>query len=1093
LRSIIHNCALQSLKIKDFQAHSLQTVKKGMVIYMFRILTKLPDILQDHLYRNSIFLVLSRGLNATAGILFWVIAAKLYTITEVGMATVLISSLGLVMLFSRFGFDLSLIRYLEITGKNKVFNTSLAITTIASAVISLISIIFIGIFRAESVFNFINAMLFIVIALCNSITLITGNMLLALRKGQYFFIQTVLISLRLFLLFPLAYSKSFGIFLSLGICYVLSSVFSLWVLRKEIKINIHDIDRAFVKESFKFSIGSYISNLLTEAPVLILPIMVLQLIGEKEAAIYYIAMAIGNIALIVPNALSISLFIEGSHGSPLKRIITKAFTTAYLFLIPLTLIISLWGKNILGFIDKEYIEAYNLLLFVIISSMFVVIYMVFLSVQSINMRVDRNVKFNVLRFLLLIGASFYLIPRYQIIGVGYAWLFTHVILTLIIAVTFVKTAIMRIAGRCKEEYMKITKWIRSWWMNRMKFNHSTNQYVFTQKAFLILICIFAVLGSAVPILLTQYNLFILGIYLVIPMLAAPIIWRSLRTRNNIVFSISSNLNEFFILCFFACCLISILILYIFPVRIILYYILIAVMGVMILTQILYTEKISSKQSKLILIQIILLFLNIIWGVTLKYYFFIGRTDELFHSWALENLLQTGFIDQTFENYEAFPLWHILCSFIYQIMNLPFTPAQVMFITNGLIYGCLVIVIYLVALKFFNVKIALLSALFICFNIDAVFYGMYSIPRSTVFFLEGILFFLLIQKKTYLNSVLCLLVTVGLIMYHTASMPFILLILVLIYFLQSVYRIDKSERFVTLNFILLFFVSGATYLMYSGTEVFNSISGSLLQKAPTGVLTQSIVVKPLQELFNYLQYSPLLLFIILGVIWGLDSLKLNGFAKLILIISLLLVPVSFPGPALLLNKLAGNFNLMRFGEYSFLFFCIAGAAGISFIFYKLKTKLLAVILFFIMAFLAVSNDFTASDNPIVKRPFYTFYLNEEESKSMNRVAQIADGIVMSDYVACRYLENSVYADKVNVLEVDPQQQEFLRSGGNDIILIRSTELANRPLKLFTSPNGEFLLTPTIGDKMDYYTNDLPLWDTLESCNVIYDSGDIRGFQ
>jgi hypothetical protein len=110
-----------------------------------------------------------------------------------------------------------------------------------------------------------------------------------------------------------------------------------------------------------------------------------------------------------------------------------------------------------------------------------------------------------------------------------------------------------------------------------------------------------------------------------------------------------------------------------------------------------------------------------------------------------------------------------------------------------------------------------------------------------------------------------------------------------------------------------------------------------------------------------------------------------------------------------------------------------------------------------------------------------------------VAQIADGIVMSDYSSCRYLENSEYAEKVNVLEVGKQQQEFLRSGSNDIILIRSAELANRPLQLFTSPDGEFLFTPTIGDRMDYYPNDLPIWDTLESGNIIYDSGVIQGFK
>ena len=1060
-----------------------------MVIDMSRI--KLPEVLQDHLYRNSIYLVLSRILNASTGILFWVIAAKLYSITNVGMATALISSLGLVMLFSRFGFDLSIIRYIEISDKSKMFNTSLVITTVASAMISLIAIIL----QATLDMNFTRAMLFIVIAVCNSITLISGNMLLALRKGQYLFIQTVLLSLRIFLLIPLVYSKNFGIFLSLGICYILAAVFSLWVLRKEVKLNIREIDRSFVQESFKFSIGSYISNLLTEAPILILPIMVLQLIGQEEAAIYYVAMAIGNFALIVPNALSTSLFIEGSRGRPLKRIVMKAFATAYLFLIPLTVVIGLWGKSILGFIDKEYMEAYDLLLLVIIASLFAVIYMVFITVQNIKMKVEKNIKFNLLLFILLISASFCLIPRYHIIGVGYAWLFTHLVLTLVIAAPYVKTAMIKIAGKCKAEYMKKTKVIRSWWMKRMKFIYSTDQYVITQKIFLIMICIFAVAGFVVPILLKQYNLFLLGIYLVIPMLAAPILWLKLKHKANVIFSINSNLKELLMLGFLICCFISILILYFFPVRIIFYYLLIAVMGVMILAQILYSEEVSSKQSNLILLQIIMLFLNIIWGVTLKYYFFIGRTDGLFHSWALENLIQTGFIDQTFDNYEAFPLWHILCSFIYQIMNLQVTPAQAMFITNGLIYGCLVIVVYLITLKFlfFNKKTALLSALFMCFNTDVIFYGMYSIPRSIIFLLEGLLIFLLVQKKTYIKSALCMLILVGIIMYHTASMPFIVLILVLFYILQSFYRVASSERFVNLNLLLLFFVSAVTYLMYTGTEVFNSIAGSLLQKAPTGVLTQSIVEKPLQELFNYLQYSPLLLFIILGVLWGLGSSELKGFAKIILIISLFLVPVSLPGPALLFNKLAGNFNLSRFGEYSFLCFCIAGAAGLTFISYKLKAKSVVVILFFVMAFLAVSNDFTASDNPIVKRLFYTFYLTEEECSSLNSVAQIADGIVMSDYSSCRYLENSEYAEKVNVLEVNQQQQEFLRSGSSDIILIRNTELAKRPLQLFTSPDGEFLFTPTIGEKMDYYPNDLPLWDTLESCNMIYDSGDIQGFK
>ncbi len=399
-------------------------------------------------------MVLSRLQNAAAGFFFWVIAAKFYSIAEVGTATALISSLGLIMLFSRFGFDFSLIRYVEIADKNKVFKTSLILTTIAAAVMSLIYILVVSLFHLSPSLNMSNGMMFIRIAIFNSITLITGNMFLALRKGQYFFVQTVLISLRIFLLFPLAQFESFGIFLALGSCYVLSSIYSLWVLRKEVKLNLLEIDRPFVKESFKFSIGSFISNILMEAPVLILPILVMLLLGQEETAQYYIAMTIGNLALIVPYSLSFSLFVEGSHGQPLKQNIFKAWITAYLFLIPIIVVLGLWGKNILALISKEYVEAYYLLFLVIISSFFAVIYMIFISVQNINMRVERNIKFNLLRFFLLLGASYYLIPKYNINGVGYAWLLTHVILTLVIAATYLRAGLMKIGRRSEAEYIE---------------------------------------------------------------------------------------------------------------------------------------------------------------------------------------------------------------------------------------------------------------------------------------------------------------------------------------------------------------------------------------------------------------------------------------------------------------------------------------------------------------------------------------------------------------------------------------------------------------------------------------------------------------
>jgi hypothetical protein len=335
------------------------------------------------------------------------------------------------------------------------------------------------------------------------------------------------------------------------------------------------------------------------------------------------------------------------------------------------------------------------------------------------------------------------------------------------------------------------------------------------------------------------------------------------------------------------------------------------------------------------------------------------------------------------------------------------------------------------------------------------------------------------------------VTIGIIVYHTASMPFIITILVLFYALQKLGEIDKNRYVINLNFLLLLVVATVSYWMFIAVPVFRAIVGNLFSHAPTGILTKSVVETPLMELFNYLQYSPLLLFILFGVLAVLKKEQFKDVLTIFVLLSLLLVPVTFPGPALLLNKLAGNFNLNRFGEYSFLFNCIAAAAGFYAVFYKLGKlpRFGFLVLFLVMAFLVVSNDFTASDNPLVKRPFYTYYLTENELISMGNLAQMTTGYLMADYISCRYLDNSVYADKTHVLETDWNKQKFLLSSNNDILLIRKEELSKRPLKLFVAPGDKFVLEPNLGDTLEYLPNNLSLWETLENYNAIYDSGPI----
>lgn len=98
-------------------------------IWFRKTIDRIYQQLHDPLFKNSFYLALSRIINIGVGFFFWLVAARIYTIEDVGLTTALIASQSLITLFSLFGFDFSLIRFLPISDNRKVYNTCLIITS----------------------------------------------------------------------------------------------------------------------------------------------------------------------------------------------------------------------------------------------------------------------------------------------------------------------------------------------------------------------------------------------------------------------------------------------------------------------------------------------------------------------------------------------------------------------------------------------------------------------------------------------------------------------------------------------------------------------------------------------------------------------------------------------------------------------------------------------------------------------------------------------------------------------------------------------------------------------------------------------------
>ena len=88
--------------------------------------------------RNSLYLMLSSGIQAALGFIFWIVMARLFSTGDVGKASSLISATALIAYFSLFGLNSTLVRFLPTThDKGPLITGAFILVACAGAAIGL--------------------------------------------------------------------------------------------------------------------------------------------------------------------------------------------------------------------------------------------------------------------------------------------------------------------------------------------------------------------------------------------------------------------------------------------------------------------------------------------------------------------------------------------------------------------------------------------------------------------------------------------------------------------------------------------------------------------------------------------------------------------------------------------------------------------------------------------------------------------------------------------------------------------------------------------------------------------------------------------
>ena len=374
----------------------------------------------DPLYRNTFFITLTFLSSAGIGFLFWVLAAHYYSKDDVGIATALISLLLLTIALSRLGLDQSLVRFFPDGNTRTILTTSIVVTTLASAVIGSFLLAGMHIFSSRIELSVSAVLIYFVSLIAASITSVLAVAFVALRKAEHYFLQNLIVNSKILFLLPFASLGAIGVFSSVGLAYIVALAISLLILLS-MGIRPGGFDTLYLRNSLSFSSGNYIVTILTTAPVQFLPIMILAVLGPDDAADYFLSLAIASILFIIPSAFGTSLFVEGSHGISMHTGVRRSLSTMYLILTPLVFSVVVFGDRLLSIIGEDYLEAFDLMRVLALSTYFVGFFSIYSSLMKVQKRIGVLIRLSVLFSTGLIVLTWLFMMMYGVIGVGYAW------------------------------------------------------------------------------------------------------------------------------------------------------------------------------------------------------------------------------------------------------------------------------------------------------------------------------------------------------------------------------------------------------------------------------------------------------------------------------------------------------------------------------------------------------------------------------------------------------------------------------------------------------------------------------------------------
>jgi len=409
------------------------------------------NIKNDSLRRSSLLLILAQLTNAGGLFFFWIINARLFSASFVGLATAFVSFGVLAATFTNLGLPNTIIRFLPKSKQPGGFFTStLTLVSLSSMLGGYIALKLVS--HIAPRLDFINdstslEIIFVLLVMSTAISALLDGTLVSFRKGELVLTKSVIVNIPRLVLpfFALAagvrgITSIFTITLLLGIGYNLVTIIGKLLSSHSLRP-----DLGLVLQHKAYATSNYLGGLFGVLPITVVPLIVLNVLGSASAAYFYMPMMIAAMISLICNSISQALIAECAQtddADKQKHYFRRAMKHQYQLLVPLIAVLTLIAWPVLSIYGHAYAHnGFLPLIMLIISGLFVGLNWLGDTWLNITKRHKDYFLMNAFNSIAVVG-SVYLFSKHGLVAVAFGWLIGQIISAAVYVLIFARNQLL---------------------------------------------------------------------------------------------------------------------------------------------------------------------------------------------------------------------------------------------------------------------------------------------------------------------------------------------------------------------------------------------------------------------------------------------------------------------------------------------------------------------------------------------------------------------------------------------------------------------------------------------------------------------------